>query len=125
MTDFKVTISSQARIVFSEILTSTEARFGLNIRKYYRQLISQALHDLAERPQDARSHEEIFPGCHLYHIQWSLKRARAKHKVQLKSARHFLVCKFIGRNTIHIVDIIYDGMDLPRSIIQRLKISDD
>ena len=125
MANYKVTVSSQARTIFSEILTSTEERFGQNVRKDYRKLISQAFHDLADRPQDARSHDEIFFGCHLYHIKWSLKRARAAHHIHLRSARHFLVCKFVDKNTIHVLDIIYDGMDLPRQIIERLEISQD
>ena len=114
----KVVVAARARTEIKEALVRSSERFGPRIARAYGALIAQSLIDLAERPVLLRSEDQLFPGCKLYHLRWSLRRARRVRGIRLGGARHFLVCEERD-GAIHVLCLAHDSRDMP-SLVRAL-----
>lgn len=115
----RVVVAAAARADLADALARSSGPFGPVVRRSYAELIAQGLHDLATVPATLRVEDAIFPGCRLYHLSWSLQRARKIRGLRLGSARHFVVCEIVG-DTVHVLAVVHDAQDVPRFVRARL-----
>ena len=103
----------RARLDIAEILDWTLCEFGPKAARRYSLLLETALADLAENPErlGVVRRPEISKECGTYHLFHSRKKAaRAGRKV--RDPRHFLVFRVSTDETLEIVRVLHDAMDL-------------
>ncbi len=103
-----IRLSQSAEQDCREILRWTQAHFGPRQARVYAQTITSALRDLGAGPSliGAKPREDIGPGIHTLHV------ARKGRK-----GRHFVLFRIEpaqGRQTIDVLRLLHDSMDLPR-----------
>jgi toxin ParE1/3/4 len=96
-----------------EILTHSQAAFGMEGRKRYQALITLAIRDVAEDPEriGSRRRDELAPDARTYHLLHSRDRI-APEIGRVARPRHFLVYRPIEAGRIEIGRILHERMEL-------------
>jgi toxin ParE1/3/4 len=104
---WRVRLGTAAELDFANIVKWTAENFGARQSRIYRNVLIQAIGDLANGPNVAgsRDRDEIMSGLRTLHV------ARHGHR-----GRHFLMYRVAEEGIIEIVRILHDGMDLPRHL---------
>lgn len=104
---WRVRLGAAAELDFANILKWTTENFGARQSRIYRDTLVQAIDELVDGPDVARSkaRDEIMPGLRTLHV--------ARHG---RRGRHFLMYRAAAKKTIEIVRLLHDRMDLPRHI---------
>ncbi|NLT71240.1 MAG: type II toxin-antitoxin system RelE/ParE family toxin [Verrucomicrobiaceae bacterium] len=89
---------------FANILTTTCAKFGVRQARIYEATLMHALRALRTGPDTlgAKQRDDLPEGVLLLHV------AR-----QGRKGRHYIVFRVADENTLDVLRILYDGMDLP------------
>lgn len=96
-----IRISTQAQRDIEEVLAWTLREFGKRQYDQYRDLIRQALIDVARHPERTRCRPELDDHVRTFHIA---RRGRG--------ARHFLLLRIGKDGVVEVGRLLYDGMDL-------------
>ncbi len=107
---WRIRLSQPAEDDFQAILRWTADTFGLHQARVYRDTLAAALAALGEGPDvlGSRQRDDILPGLRTLHV------ARRRRR-----GRHFILYRVAGANTIEIVRIVHEAMDLPRHLTPR------
>ena len=109
MTDrpWRVRVGNEAERDFVQILRYTLDTFGERQAANYKALLIEALASLSDGPQvpGSRSREEILAGLRTLHVG---KRGRP--------ARHFIMYRTSDAQTIDVLRILHDAMDIARHV---------
>lgn len=103
--EWTVRLGRQAEQDFVEILRWTKSSFGEVQARTYAESISLAIQALKDGPEivGSRLRDEIEPGIRTLHV------ARLGRK-----GRHLVVFRVGGDQTIDVLRLLHDSMDLPR-----------
>jgi toxin ParE1/3/4 len=104
---WRVRLGAAVEVDFANILKWTTENFGPRQARVYRDILVQAIGELANGPEVAgsKTRDEIAPGLRTLHIA---RRGRR--------GSHFLMYRVAPESTIEIVRILHDSMDLQRHI---------
>ena len=104
---WRVRLGAAAELDFANIIKWTAENFGARQSRIYRDILLQAIGELADGPDIAGSNkrDEILPGLRTFHVA-----RRGRH------ARHFLMYRVAAGNIIEIVRILHDRMELARHL---------
>ncbi|MFZ9407942.1 MAG: type II toxin-antitoxin system RelE/ParE family toxin [Burkholderiaceae bacterium] len=104
---WKVRLAEHAEVDFLDISAWTRQHFGERQAENYAETLSRAIEALLEGPEipGAKVRDEIGPGIRTLHV------ARAG-----RSGRHFVVFRISGNDTIDVLRLLHDSMDLARHI---------
>lgn len=107
---WRVRLTAAAEGDFRGILLWTVARFGEAQARVYAETLSRALEALADGPMvvGSRARDEIAKRLFTLHV------AREGRK-----GRHFVLFRVMrdqGENTIEVLRLLHDAMDLPRHV---------
>jgi toxin ParE1/3/4 len=104
---WRVRLSAAAKLDFVNILKWTVENFGVRQSQNYREGLVQAIGELAAGPGIAgsKARDEIMHGLRTLHVA---RRGRR--------GSHFLMYRIASRQTIEIMRIVYDKMDLRRHV---------
>ncbi|MDE2607591.1 MAG: type II toxin-antitoxin system RelE/ParE family toxin [Burkholderiales bacterium] len=104
---WKVRLGHQAEQDYVEILHWTARTFGEAQASAYAETISRAIEALQEGPEirGSRARDDIEPGIRTLHV------ARDGRK-----GRHFVVFRAGAGNTIDVLRLLHDSMDLARHV---------
>lgn len=113
----RIVLSPSARSDIREALLWSQERFGERTAARYRDLLKQALRDIAADPERPGSREraELVRGIRTYHLFFTRDRARSDLGI-VKNPRHFLVYRRRGEDVIDIVRVLHDARDLERHL---------
>jgi toxin ParE1/3/4 len=99
-----------------DILATSFSRFGAATRTRYRALIERALTDLREdpaRPGVKAMPEVEAPTC-AYYLRHSRERVPAGQRIA--RPRHVVIFRQPDSETVEIVRVLHDAMDLPHHL---------
>jgi len=104
---WRLRLGAAAEVDFANILKWTAENFGPKQSRVYRDTLVQAIGELAGGPQVAgsKARNEIAPGLRTLHV--------ARHG---RRGSHFIMYRAAPDNTIEIVRILHDRMELHRHI---------
>jgi toxin ParE1/3/4 len=104
---WRVRLGDVAELDFVYILKWTSENFGARQARIYRDTIDRAIDELAGGPEvtGSKNRNEIMRGLRTLHIARGGRRGR-----------HLLAYFAAAEQTIEIVRILHDGMDLQRHI---------
>jgi toxin ParE1/3/4 len=100
-----------------EIAEWSRDRFGTRAALRYRDLLKQALRDIAADPESpgSRIRPELAPDVRTYHLLFS--RDRVKGAVgSVKTSRHLVVYRRRGESAIEVIRVLHDARDLARHL---------
>ena len=102
---WRVRLGAVAEVDFANILKWTVENFGVRQAAIYRDVLVQAVSELAKGPDVAgsRARDDIMAGLRTLHV--------ARHG---RRGRHFLLYRAVEDEIIEIGRILHDQMDLPR-----------
>ena len=114
---YRIVLAPSARTDIREALIWTQERFGERAAARYRDLLKQALRDIAADPARPGSKErpDLARGIRTYHLVFSRDRAAGDLGV-VRKPRHFLVYRRRGEDVIDIVRVLHDARDLQRHL---------
>jgi toxin ParE1/3/4 len=106
-TKWRVRLGAAAELDFANILKWTAENFGTRQSRLYRDMLVQAIGELANGPDvvGSKARDEIMPGLRTPHVA---RRGRR--------GRHFLLYRAAQGRIIEIGRILHDGMDLRRHL---------
>ena len=109
--------TESARQDIRQILHWTQRRFGEAARIRYQALISTAIRDISRQPDrpGVRERPEIAEGTFTYHLSFSRDRA-GEGTGRVKRPRHLLIFRSGDSETIEIVRVLHDSMELSRHL---------
>jgi toxin ParE1/3/4 len=112
----RVVLAPSAQRDIREALTWSQERFGKRAAARYRDLLKQAVRDIAADPERPGSQErrDLARGVRTYHLFFSRDRARSDLGV-VRKPRHFLVYRRRGA-VIDVVRVLHDARDLERHL---------
>ena len=104
---WRVRLGAAAEVDFANILKWTTENFGSRQSRVYRDALVQAIGELGGGPNVAgsRARDEIMAGLRTLHVA---RRGRR--------GSHFLMYRVAPKNTVEIVRILHDRMDLWRHV---------
>lgn len=104
---WRVRLGAPAEVDFANILKWSTENFGARQSRVYRYTLVQAIGELAEGPDVAgsKARDEIMAGLRTLHLA---RRGRR--------GSHFLMYRAAPNNTIEIVRILHDRMELRRHV---------
>lgn len=104
---WRVRLGAAAEVDFANILRWTAENFGARQSRVYRGTLVQTIVDLAGGPDVAgsRARDEIMAGLRTLHVA---RRGRR--------GSHFLMYRVAPKNTIEVVRILHERMDLWRHV---------
>jgi toxin ParE1/3/4 len=104
---WRVRLAEQAERDLLDIAHWTVANFGQRQAEQYMDTISLAIESLIDGPDvlGARAREELAPGVRTLHA------ARLSRK-----ARHFVVFRISGPQTLDVLRVLHDSMELSRHL---------
>ncbi len=105
----RLVVAPAARRAFKYILAYSRRRFGSGIEQRYRWLFIRAFADLRAEPT-RRGVRTVGEGLHLYHLRHS--RSALAPPDRIARPRHLIVFRYDDAQVV-IVQLLYDGMDLP------------
>jgi toxin ParE1/3/4 len=113
----RIILSPSARTDIREVLLWSQERFGQRAAMRYRDLLKQALRDIAADPNRPGSRErpELARGVRTYHLFFSRDRARSGLGV-VQRPRHFVVYRHRGEDTIDIIRVLHDAREVERHL---------
>ena len=113
----RIVLAVAARSDIHEALMWSQERFGERAAARYRELLKQALRDIASDPERSGSKErlDLARGVRSYHLFLSRDRARGDLGV-VEKPRHFLVYRRRGNAGIDVVRVLHDASDLERHL---------
>jgi toxin ParE1/3/4 len=114
----RLRLTGPAEQDIASILDWSAGHFGDAGRRRYEALIETALRDVADEPGRPGSRElpETFgPGRRVYHLRLSRHRARTSDG-RVGAPRHMLVYRTIVPETVVILRVLHDSMDLVRHL---------
>jgi toxin ParE1/3/4 len=116
----KLQFARRAKRDIGALLDWSEERFGPLARRRYEALIDAALQDIANDASRAGSTGLIILGrrVRLYHLRHSRNRARVDEGV-VQSPRHVVVYRLAPHDTVIILRVLHDSMDLTRHLDAR------
>lgn len=102
---WRTRIGAAAELDFANILKWTVENFGERQSRIYRDVLVQAIEELAADPYLAASQtrDEILPGFRTLHVRRRNRRGR-----------HLLLYRVVQGEIIEIARILHDSMDLQR-----------
>ena len=105
--NWRARLSAAAEGDFASILEWTNERFGARQARLYRDALEEGVRTLRNGPDvpGARRRDDIIPGI------WSLHIA-----INRRRGRHLLLYRVTGEDTIEIVRILHDSMDITRHL---------
>lgn len=103
---WRIRLSASAEQDFEAILRWTVEAFGIRQAEVYLDLLLAALAALAHGPDvpGSKLRDEILPGLRILHVR--------------RPGRHFVLYRPSGSNTIEVVRILHDAMDLARHVVE-------
>jgi toxin ParE1/3/4 len=104
---WRVRLGAAAEVDFADILKWSTENFGARQSRLYRDILVQAIGELADSPNVAgsRARDEIMAGLRTLHVA---RRGRR--------GSHVLMYRVAPNSTIEIVRILHDRMDLWRHV---------
>jgi toxin ParE1/3/4 len=107
---WRIRLSEAAEQDFVSILRWTAETFGPRQARTYRETLLTALTALADGPDviGSRPRDEIQPGLRTLHV--------ARHR---RRGRHIILYRTAGADTIEVLRILHEAMDLPRHVPQQ------
>jgi toxin ParE1/3/4 len=104
---YRLRISKLAVADIRQVLVWTHGLFGMRKHLEYKELIRQALHEIATSPTDwpEKHRPEIDPDAWTFHIARRGKRAR-----------HFFLYRTVEENFVDIGRFLHDSMELRRHL---------
>lgn len=113
----RIVLAPAARGDIREALIWSEERFGERAAARYRDLLKQALRDIAADPErpGSRKRPELGRKICSYHLFFSRDRARSQMGV-VRNPRHFVIYRRCDKDMIEIVRILHDARDLERHL---------
>ena len=113
----RVVLAPAARKDIREALIWSQERFGERAAARFRELLKQALRDIAVDPgrPGSRERPDLARGIRTYHLMFSRNHARGELRV-VQQPRHFLIYRRRGENLIDVVRILHDARDLERHL---------
>lgn len=101
---WRVRLTKPAEFDFVTIVRWTTQNFGIRQARAYRRILRTALAALSDGPDPSGSvpRGDIVEGYRTLHVP--------------RPGRHFLVYRLAGANTIEILRILHDAMDLARHV---------
>src|SRR5690349_15296831 len=99
---WRIRLGATAETDFAQILAWTVENFGTQQASIYRDILVQAISELANGPNvpGARARDDILPGVRALHV--------ARHG---RRGRHLLLYRVIGDDIIEVGRILHDQMD--------------
>jgi toxin ParE1/3/4 len=115
----RVVLAPPARNDIREALVWRRECFGEREAARYRDLLKQAIRDIAADPErpGSKDRPELACGIRTYHLAFSRDRARNDLGV-VNTPRHFLVYRRRG-DVIDVVRVLHDARDLERHLPER------
>lgn len=112
----RIVLAPSARIDIREALIWSQERLGDRAASRYRDLLKQAIRDIAADPErpGSRERRDLSRGVRTYHVFFSRDRARSDLGVVGKP-RHFPVYRCRG-DMIDVVRVLHDARDLERHL---------
>lgn len=113
----RIVLAPAARSDVREALMWSQERFGERTAARYRDLLKQALRDIAADPERPgfKERPDLARGVRTYRLYFSRDRARDDLGV-VKKPRHFLVYRRRGEAVIDVVRVLHDARDLERHL---------
>ncbi len=104
---WRVRLGAEAEKDFAAILRYTRDEFGRGQAKTYKQTLLDALGALSQGPDvtGSAARDEILPGLRTLHVA---RRGRR--------GRHFILYRAGPNQTVDVIRILHDAMDLARHI---------
>jgi toxin ParE1/3/4 len=104
---WKIRLGRQAELDYVEILSWTTKHFSKVQAQTYSETITQAIQALTDGPEilDSKRRDEIELGIRTLHV------ARLERK-----GRHIVVFRVDGVQTIDVLRLLHETMDLPRHL---------
>ena len=107
------TLGARARLGIRVILSASGDRFGLEARRRYRRLLTQAIEDVAADPQRVGVQSAGALGdMRLYHTRHARLRAGGR---PINRPRHVIAFRIVS-DQIVILRVLHDAMDLPEHL---------
>lgn len=100
---WRARLSAAAERDFASILEWTAERFGTRQARVYRDTLEAAVRALRNGPDvpDSRQRDDIYPGLYSLHVARNRRRGR-----------HLLLYRTLNEDTIAVVRILHDSMDI-------------
>lgn len=113
----RIVLAPSAQRDILEALIWSHDRFGVRAATRYRELLKQALRDIAADPERPGSREmrNLARGVRTYHLSFSRDRVRNQFGM-VRNPRHFLVYRRRGKTVIDVVRVLHDARDLDRHL---------
>lgn len=113
----RIVLAPSAQRDIREALIWSQERFGARAAARYRDLLKQAIRDIAADPERPGSQERrnLARGVRTYHLFFSRDRARSDLGI-VRTPRHFLVYRRRGEAVIDVVRVLHDARDLDRHL---------
>ncbi len=113
----RIVLAPAAQTDVREALIWSQERFGERAAVRYRDVLKQALRDIAADPERPGSQErrELAPGVRTYHLFFSRDRARSELGI-VRKPRHFVVYRRRGEAVIDVVRVLHDSRELERHL---------
>lgn len=107
-------LSRAAENDFAQIMRTSLRDFGRPASIRYKELMSQAIRQVVQNPErhGSRAFEK---GVRLYHLRHAAKDASVEGEI-VRKPRHFIAYRATTPETLEIVRILYDAMDLERHL---------
>lgn len=100
-----------------DILAWTIEHFGTRASLRYELLLTEAIHQVADRFDLPGSHllPEVGQNVYSYHLRHCRNQVRDKSQ-RVKEPRHFLIYRVNTDGNVEIARVLHDSMELPRHI---------
>jgi toxin ParE1/3/4 len=117
----RIVLASAAQRDIREALIWSQERFGELAAVRYRDLIKQALRDIAADPERPGSEvrRDLARDLRTYHLFFSRGRAKGDLGI-VREPRHFLIYRRRGETTIDVIRVLHDARDLERHLPEDL-----
>lgn len=97
------------------LLNRSQVEFGSDARERYVRLVSTALGLLGRRAAGIAPRADLVPDLYTFHLALARRKARLLGPT-VSRPRHFLVWRFANEDTVEVVRVLHDAMDLSRHL---------
>lgn len=121
-----IRLAAAANADIIDILARSERDFGLVARRRYETLLSTALRDISEAPErpGSAARPELGGDIRSWHLRLSRERARSADG-GVRRPRHLVLYTIIDDDTIGVLRVLHDAMELHRHLGEDALTSDD
>jgi toxin ParE1/3/4 len=113
MANVRLTKSAESDI--EDVLLRSRLTFGADAQSRYERLLAAAFDLISLDPRRLRPRAEVRQGLSVFHLALARARAR-KDGPTVGDPRYLLVCRFVEPDTIEVVRVLHDAMDLARHL---------